>query len=222
MIWLKAEFVPQLNDEEDTSYFDARADRYCHDVAADDTDEPLDAEAPLFGSFSSCSPRYKKSHGLFLLNDDAVAAKDEEAKDDASSTPTTPLAPATGSYLDFSLSFTCWFWVFNWLVNFVMVLFIFLVLFFFYLLFMIYVWLIHFFHDLFIIYYLCLVIDTFLWSFLFVIVYSVFIYHIDYHFDVVCIFIFYLLCIHYFYYWIASLYWLIIYYLIPLLYCLLN
>ena len=97
-----------MNDEEDTSYFDARADRYCHDVAADDTDEPLDAEAPLFGSFSSCSPRYKKSHGLFLLNDDAVAAaKDEEAKDDASSTPTTPLAPATGSYLDFSLSFTC-------------------------------------------------------------------------------------------------------------------
>ena len=63
-----------------------------------------------------------------------------------------------------------------------------------------------FFHDLFIIYYLCLVIDTFLWSFLFVIVYSVFIYHIDYHSFFFCIFIFYLLCIHYFYYWIASLY----------------
>ena len=36
-------------------------------------DLELDSECPspsaqLFGSFSSCSPRYKKSHGLFLLD----------------------------------------------------------------------------------------------------------------------------------------------------------
>ena len=39
LLRLKAEFVPQLDDEEDTSYFDTRADRYCHDVNADDTEE---------------------------------------------------------------------------------------------------------------------------------------------------------------------------------------
>lgn len=54
----KAEFIPQLDDDEDTSFFDTRADRYCHDVS-EDTDD-LD-EAPLFGSFSSCSPRYAPS-----------------------------------------------------------------------------------------------------------------------------------------------------------------
>lgn len=30
----KAGFVPQLDDENDTSYFDTRADRYCHDDAS--------------------------------------------------------------------------------------------------------------------------------------------------------------------------------------------
>ena len=93
--------MPQLDDEEDTSYFDARADRYCHDVAADDTDEPLDAEAPLFGSFSSCSPRYKKSHGLFLIDAAAAAAaaatSKDAGKDDVLPTPTTPLLSAPGN-----------------------------------------------------------------------------------------------------------------------------
>lgn len=55
----KAEFVPQLEGEDDTSYFDTRADRYNHDCVdseeLDDTDD-----SSLFGSFSSCSPRYRK------------------------------------------------------------------------------------------------------------------------------------------------------------------
>lgn len=78
----KAGFVPQLEDENDTSYFDTRTDRYCHD----DADLDLDAEteglgaSQLFGSFSSCSPRYKKSHGLFLdaksSNDSCSGASD--------------------------------------------------------------------------------------------------------------------------------------------------
>ncbi|XP_026279054.1 microtubule-associated serine/threonine-protein kinase 3 isoform X1 [Frankliniella occidentalis] len=55
----KAEFVPQLDDEEDTSYFDTRMDRYKHDMGedTDDTDESM-----LFGSFSSISPRFHKVH----------------------------------------------------------------------------------------------------------------------------------------------------------------
>lgn len=55
----KAEFVPQLDNEDDTSYFDTRMDRYKHDMGddTDDTDESL-----LFG-FSSISPRFQKVHG---------------------------------------------------------------------------------------------------------------------------------------------------------------
>ena len=74
----KAEFVPQLADEEDTSYFDARTDRYNHDaesgdeeVAAVAASAPAMASAaastasagamaasPQFWSFSTASPRH--------------------------------------------------------------------------------------------------------------------------------------------------------------------
>ncbi|KAF0300684.1 Microtubule-associated serine/threonine-protein kinase 4 [Amphibalanus amphitrite] len=60
----KVEFVPQLEDDEDTSYFDTRADRYNHDLE-DDTDDT--EESLLFSSFSSCSPRFKKSQGRLDL-----------------------------------------------------------------------------------------------------------------------------------------------------------
>ncbi|XP_011701097.1 PREDICTED: microtubule-associated serine/threonine-protein kinase 3 isoform X3 [Wasmannia auropunctata] len=53
----KAEFVPQLVNDEDTSYFDTRMDRYNHDLG-DDTDDTDDS--PLFGSFSSYSPQSRK------------------------------------------------------------------------------------------------------------------------------------------------------------------
>ncbi|CAB0041495.1 unnamed protein product, partial [Trichogramma brassicae] len=53
----KAEFVPQLSNDEDTSYFDSRMDRYNHDLG-DDTDDTDDS--PLFGSFSSYSPQSRK------------------------------------------------------------------------------------------------------------------------------------------------------------------
>ena len=82
----KAGFVPQLDDDNDTSYFDTRADRYCHEDPSADLDLELEATEAgattpqLFGSFSSCSPRYKKSHGLFLdaksSNDSGSGASD--------------------------------------------------------------------------------------------------------------------------------------------------
>lgn len=53
----KAEFIPQLQNDEDTSYFDSRIDRYNHDLE-DDTDDTDDS--PVFGMFSSCSPQYRK------------------------------------------------------------------------------------------------------------------------------------------------------------------
>ncbi|GFT17352.1 hypothetical protein NPIL_268832 [Nephila pilipes] len=55
----KAEFVPQLDSEDDTSYFDTRTERYCHELEdSEDLDDP--DESSLFSSFSSCSPRFRK------------------------------------------------------------------------------------------------------------------------------------------------------------------
>ncbi|XP_060038256.1 microtubule-associated serine/threonine-protein kinase 3 isoform X3 [Erinaceus europaeus] len=55
----KAEFVPQLEAEDDTSYFDTRSERYRH-LASDDeetNDEESSTEIP---QFSSCSHRFSK------------------------------------------------------------------------------------------------------------------------------------------------------------------
>lgn len=60
----KAEFVPQLQHDEDTSYFDSRIDRYSHEIE-DDTDDTDDS--PVFGLFSSCSPQYRKVHSSSKL-----------------------------------------------------------------------------------------------------------------------------------------------------------
>ncbi|XP_077289943.1 microtubule-associated serine/threonine (MAST) protein kinase dop isoform X2 [Arctopsyche grandis] len=55
----KAEFVPQLDNDEDTSYFDSRCDRYNHSEADTDCDTGDDSPV-LFGTFSSMSPQYRK------------------------------------------------------------------------------------------------------------------------------------------------------------------
>ncbi|XP_076866373.1 LOW QUALITY PROTEIN: microtubule-associated serine/threonine-protein kinase 1 [Brachyhypopomus gauderio] len=55
----KAEFVPHLESEEDTSYFDTRSDRY-HHVHSFDEDDTNDDEPVEIRRFSSCSPRFSK------------------------------------------------------------------------------------------------------------------------------------------------------------------
>ncbi|XP_019718063.1 microtubule-associated serine/threonine-protein kinase 1-like [Hippocampus comes] len=55
----KAEFVPHLESEEDTSYFDARSDRY-HHINTYDGDDTNDDEPVEIRQFSSCSPRFSK------------------------------------------------------------------------------------------------------------------------------------------------------------------
>uniref|UniRef100_A0A0K0DS25 non-specific serine/threonine protein kinase n=1 Tax=Strongyloides stercoralis TaxID=6248 RepID=A0A0K0DS25_STRER len=52
LIRQKAEFMPKLQGEEDTSYFDTRSDRYNHD--ADSGEE----ETPMFLSFNTATPRH--------------------------------------------------------------------------------------------------------------------------------------------------------------------
>ncbi|XP_055530653.1 microtubule-associated serine/threonine-protein kinase 3 isoform X2 [Wyeomyia smithii] len=72
----KAEFVPQLDNDEDTSYFDTRVDRYNHDICGDDTDDMEDS--PLFGSFSSYSPQYRKQQSISASsNPPAVVSQPE-------------------------------------------------------------------------------------------------------------------------------------------------
>uniref|UniRef100_A0A8C5H9S8 non-specific serine/threonine protein kinase n=1 Tax=Gouania willdenowi TaxID=441366 RepID=A0A8C5H9S8_GOUWI len=55
----KAEFVPHLESEEDTSYFDTRSDRY-HHINTYDEDDTNDDEPVEIRQFSSCSPRFSK------------------------------------------------------------------------------------------------------------------------------------------------------------------
>ncbi|VVD05661.1 unnamed protein product [Leptidea sinapis] len=73
----KAEFIPQLENDEDTSYFDSRCDRYNHsEVETDEAGETGDAgesgagagagtaveEAGLFAAFSSTSPQWRRHY----------------------------------------------------------------------------------------------------------------------------------------------------------------
>ncbi|XP_041032861.1 microtubule-associated serine/threonine-protein kinase 1-like [Carcharodon carcharias] len=55
----KAEFIPHLESEEDTSYFDTRSDRY-HHVNSYDEDDTNEDEPVEIRRFSSCSPRFIK------------------------------------------------------------------------------------------------------------------------------------------------------------------
>ncbi|XP_019125109.2 microtubule-associated serine/threonine-protein kinase 1 isoform X2 [Larimichthys crocea] len=55
----KAEFIPHLESEEDTSYFDTRSERY-HHVQSYDEDDTNDDEPVEIHRFSSCSPRFSK------------------------------------------------------------------------------------------------------------------------------------------------------------------
>uniref|UniRef100_A0A671UK22 non-specific serine/threonine protein kinase n=1 Tax=Sparus aurata TaxID=8175 RepID=A0A671UK22_SPAAU len=58
----KAEFIPQLETEDDTSYFDTRTERYCHlGSDDDDDDETNDDESSLeLRQFSSVAHRFSK------------------------------------------------------------------------------------------------------------------------------------------------------------------
>lgn len=65
LLRFKADFIPQLSDDEDTSYFDMRSERYNHDLEDDigvgdesrSSAEDTDDTQSLFASFTSASPR---------------------------------------------------------------------------------------------------------------------------------------------------------------------
>ncbi|XP_067872044.1 microtubule-associated serine/threonine-protein kinase 3-like [Heterodontus francisci] len=56
----KAEFIPQLESEDDTSYFDTRSEKYQH-LASEEDEDTNDEESSLeIRQFSSCSHRFSK------------------------------------------------------------------------------------------------------------------------------------------------------------------
>lgn len=82
----KAEFVPQLDNEEDTSYFDTRTDRYNHEAEScgeEDVAGSSAASSMMFHSFSTASPRHSivsidPAHLPHLLSTANTAAKEIE------------------------------------------------------------------------------------------------------------------------------------------------
>ncbi|XP_055922627.1 microtubule-associated serine/threonine-protein kinase 4 isoform X2 [Eupeodes corollae] len=103
----KAEFVPQLSNEDDTSYFDTRMDRYNHDLGGEDTDDTDDA--PLFGSFSSYTPQYRKQHYSWTrlasnnTSDEGGSGRcDESGSDTVSSKNSKPLTTPELRNIDLS------------------------------------------------------------------------------------------------------------------------
>ncbi|KAG8436979.1 hypothetical protein GDO86_007893 [Hymenochirus boettgeri] len=55
----KAEFIPQLESEDDTSYFDTRSERYQH-MESEEEEDTNDEDRLEIRQFSSCSPRFSK------------------------------------------------------------------------------------------------------------------------------------------------------------------
>ncbi|XP_027880698.1 microtubule-associated serine/threonine-protein kinase 3 isoform X1 [Xiphophorus couchianus] len=72
----KAEFIPQLESEDDTSYFDTRSERYHHlEMEEDDTnDEDFNVE---LRQFSSCSHRFSKVYSSLDLSRGHLEEKGE-------------------------------------------------------------------------------------------------------------------------------------------------
>ncbi|KFP06394.1 Microtubule-associated serine/threonine-protein kinase 3, partial [Calypte anna] len=81
----KAEFIPQLESEDDTSYFDTRSERYRHLDSEDE--ETNDEESSVeIGQFSSCSHRFSKvyssSEFLAVHSNLSLSSSDRSHTDD--------------------------------------------------------------------------------------------------------------------------------------------
>uniref|UniRef100_A0A8C3XKK0 non-specific serine/threonine protein kinase n=1 Tax=Chelydra serpentina TaxID=8475 RepID=A0A8C3XKK0_CHESE len=72
----KAEFIPQLEAEDDTSYFDTRSERYRH-LGSEDEETNDEESSVEIGQFSSCSHRFSKVLEMPLL--DTVPVNDSRS-----------------------------------------------------------------------------------------------------------------------------------------------
>ncbi|XP_029431779.1 microtubule-associated serine/threonine-protein kinase 4 isoform X2 [Rhinatrema bivittatum] len=74
----KAEFIPQLESEDDTSYFDTRSEKY-HHMETEEEDDTNDEDFSLeIRQFSSCSHRFSK---VFSSIDRIMQSQGEEKED---------------------------------------------------------------------------------------------------------------------------------------------
>ncbi|XP_047036961.1 microtubule-associated serine/threonine-protein kinase 3 isoform X1 [Helicoverpa zea] len=92
----KAEFIPQLDNDEDTSYFDTRCDRYNHsEVDTDEAAEPAEPaeDAGLFAAFSSTSPQWRRHYHHSCVEHDSRSTDSWPGTPDSAGPPTTPTAP---------------------------------------------------------------------------------------------------------------------------------
>ncbi|KAK7895885.1 hypothetical protein WMY93_021210 [Mugilogobius chulae] len=82
----KAEFIPQLESEDDTSYFDTRSERYHHlETEEDDTnDEDFNME---LRQFSSCSHRFSKVYSSLDLSHGHLEEEKGEVEEHKAETP---------------------------------------------------------------------------------------------------------------------------------------
>ncbi|KAM6156546.1 microtubule-associated serine/threonine-protein kinase 4 isoform 2-T2 [Erethizon dorsatum] len=87
----KAEFIPQLESEDDTSYFDTRSEKYHHmetEEEDDTNDEDFNVE---IRQFSSCSHRFSKVFSSI----DRVTQNSGEEKDDSGDKNKSTTLPST-------------------------------------------------------------------------------------------------------------------------------
>uniref|UniRef100_A0A8C6NXI1 non-specific serine/threonine protein kinase n=1 Tax=Nothobranchius furzeri TaxID=105023 RepID=A0A8C6NXI1_NOTFU len=101
----KAEFIPQLEAEDDTSYFDTRSDRY-HHLASDEDEETNDEESSLeIRQFSSWSHRFSKVYSStehlatpsnLSFSSDRSHSEEKEDRGDVGGLCLSPI-PADGS-----------------------------------------------------------------------------------------------------------------------------
>ncbi|NXE05509.1 MAST4 kinase, partial [Lophotis ruficrista] len=84
----KAEFIPQLESEDDTSYFDTRSEKY-HHMETEEEDDTNDEDFNLeIRQFSSCSHRFSK---VFSSIDRVTQMQGEEKEDTGDKTKTVTL-----------------------------------------------------------------------------------------------------------------------------------
>ncbi|KAG7230671.1 hypothetical protein INR49_025388 [Caranx melampygus] len=101
----KAEFIPQLEAEDDTSYFDTRSERY-HHLASDEDEETNDEESSLeIRQFASWSHRFSKVYSStehlatpsnLSFSSDRSHSEDKEDRGDMGGLSPSP-SPAEGS-----------------------------------------------------------------------------------------------------------------------------
>ncbi|CAK1546635.1 unnamed protein product [Leptosia nina] len=104
----KAEFIPQLENDEDTSYFDSRCDRYNHsEVETDEQEGETTAtaeggaggeEAGLFAAFSSTSPQWRRHYHSHSSRVSIESTDSWPGTPDSAGPPSTPTAPPPTSH----------------------------------------------------------------------------------------------------------------------------